>query len=263
MKIPCCLHHLICHIAVISLLFVADQKAISADINVAVAASFVPVLQQLSQDFNTRTGHHIRYSAASSAVLYAQIKQGAPFDLFMSADQHLPQKLFQDGLAIKPIHYAQGQLVLWQRGAQHVNLNTLTGNEALVLANPKLSPYGAAAQQLLIQAKLWPWRGRLIMANNISQALLLTEQSGALGFAASAQFEQLQKRLSRQDGAQHFDHEQINTQQYMTQLNPSPRVTLFWQYLQSEPAMRLIEQAGYKTTRAQAHNIAYTPTYAH
>ncbi len=100
------------------------------DIRVAVASNFLTTAQQLVKAFEAQSAHHVQLSAASSGKFFAQIRQGAPYDIFLSADAERPQRLFREGIGQQPpITYALGQLVLWQPvSRQPVDQHTLASN---------------------------------------------------------------------------------------------------------------------------------------
>lgn len=155
-------------------LFVISPLTRSADISVAVASNFVATAKQLAKDFEAMSGHSVRITTGSSGKLFAQIQHGAPYDIFLSADQDKPARLIQLGFAAPESQqtYAVGRLVLASRnhGSKPLSLSLLTNQsiKTLSIANPKLAPYGLAAQQALSELTDFP--PRLIQGENISQA---------------------------------------------------------------------------------------------
>ncbi len=143
-------------------------------LRVAVAANFKPVLQTLSVRFEQKTGHKVSLSSASTGVLYNQITNGAPFDMFLSADSRRPEKLDDDGLGLQGSRqtYAYGELVLWNNGSDKLALSDLKNYQGrLAIANPKTAPYGLAAQQALQKLSLWDaFQGRIVQGASIQQA---------------------------------------------------------------------------------------------
>lgn len=127
----------------------------------------------------------IEATYGSSGAFYAQIRQGAPFDLFFSADKTYPEKLIQDGLAAsvaKP--YARGRLVLWstRRDASRMTLAELADPviRHIAIANPKHAPYGRCAAEVLRKAGLWDKVGpRLVYGENIAQTAQLVASGNA------------------------------------------------------------------------------------
>lgn len=165
-------------------------------IRVAVAANFLPALREIAAEFEARTGHQVVTSSGSTGRLYAQIRNGAPFDVFLSADAERPRLLEEGGLGVpgSRFPYALGRLVLW---SPRTELLAAGGPEALeagafrrlALANPALAPYGAAARETLQALGLWTrLEGRLVRGENIAQAYALVATGNApLGFVARSQ----------------------------------------------------------------------------
>jgi molybdate transport system substrate-binding protein len=153
----------------------------SGTVRVAAAADLQPVLPAVLAEFEKQTGKHVEVSYASSSVLATQILNGAPFDLFLSADMGFPQKLTDAGLADPPVEYAEGTLVLWARKdspLQPLTLDSLQSSKLrrLAVANPDHAPYGRAARAALehlhLTATLQP---KLVVAENIAQTALYAE----------------------------------------------------------------------------------------
>ncbi len=146
----------------------------------AAAADLQPVLPSLLRSYQQQTGHAAEASFASSATLATQIENGAPFDVFLSADMALPEKLVRDGFAAPgqaAQAYARGTLVLWARtqgGASAPLTIALLGTPAVhsvAIANPQHAPYGRAAMQALTSLGLLPQvQSKLRTAENIGQA---------------------------------------------------------------------------------------------
>ena len=156
-------------------------------LRIAAAADLSPVLPHLAETYEQQTGVHLLASFASSATLAEQIRNGAPFDLYLSADTEHPQRLVQQGLSASPapVPYARGALVLWARKdspAQPLSLAALTSPrvQKIALANPAHAPYGLAAQQFLQHEQLWDkLQSRLATAENIAQAAQFVETGNA------------------------------------------------------------------------------------
>ncbi|GAB1620555.1 molybdate ABC transporter substrate-binding protein [Agarivorans albus] len=135
------------------LLVVATLKVTSlqaAEIKVAVAANFYKPVLALVDHYQKETGHHVQVSAGSTGKLYAQIKNGAPFEVFLAADQQRPSLLVDEGLAEpkSQFTYALGSLVLWSNNPELVDGKGEILKEELkhiAICNPKTAPYGAAA----------------------------------------------------------------------------------------------------------------------
>ncbi|MEO0410881.1 MAG: molybdate ABC transporter substrate-binding protein [Pseudomonadota bacterium] len=169
----------------------------AGNVRVAVASNFAPAMEALARAFELQQGHPVEVMAGSSGSIYAQIRQGAPFDLFLSADAARPARLVEDGLA-RPQHrapYAFGSLVFWTMknraaletpGDVSAYLATLRPR-SVAIANPATAPYGQAAMQVLAalgQAKVSPVQGQ-----NVGQAFTLVASGNAsAGFVARSQF---------------------------------------------------------------------------
>lgn len=156
-------------------------------LRVAAAADLQPVLPSLLSDYEAQTHQHVEASYQSSATLAMQIENGAPFDLFLSADMSFPERLIAGRFcdSDKPVPYAQGTLVLWTRKDSrfpHPSLATLRDPslKRLAIANPGHAPYGRAAMSSLTKLGLVEGlKARLITAENISQAAQFADSGNA------------------------------------------------------------------------------------
>lgn len=169
-------------------------------VTAAVAANFASAIKQLKPLFEDETGHRLTASLASTGTLYAQIHNGAPFDVFLSADSIRPQRLIDDGLAISNsvFTYAIGQLTLWSRNADLIDDEgkvlsngkwSEKGIKRIALANPKTAPYGAAAVETLAALDITEaTKGSLVTGQNVVQVFQFVVSGNAqLGFIAHAQ----------------------------------------------------------------------------
>jgi molybdate transport system substrate-binding protein len=160
------------------------QSSQTPPLRIAAAADLQPLLPALLLGFQQQTGRQAEASYASSATLATQIENGAPFDVFLSADMSLPEKLMHDGFAASdsagrgtPVQpYARGTLVLWTRNGSGLNQLTMpllatAAVQSIAVANPEHAPYGRAAQQALTSLGLLPVvQSKLRTAENIAQA---------------------------------------------------------------------------------------------
>ena len=181
---------------ILTLLFVAYATSLRAEgAMVAVAANFSAPMQQIAALFQKETGHQIKLSFGASGGIYAQIKNGAPFDLFLSADQLTPQKLEAEALGVpnSRFTYATGQLVLWskQEGLVDAKGHVLQNKsiQRIALANPKLAPYGAAAIETMTNLGLLKeLQSKLVQGDNIAQTYqFVSTQNAQIGFVALSQ----------------------------------------------------------------------------
>lgn len=144
-------------------------------LRVAVAANFFSSMQWLAAEYEKDGGVPVQIISGSTGKLFAQIRQGAPFDVFFAADSEHPRRLETEGRILEGSRatYAMGQLALWQRAAMHPpQLDDIRRSGGrVVLANPALAPYGMAAQEVLVLAGAWAGlQSRLLRAENVSQA---------------------------------------------------------------------------------------------
>ena len=165
------------------------------DISLAVAANFTAPMKVLAADFEQQSGHRVLASFGSTGKLYAQVKNGAPFEAFLSADEKTPAKLEAEGDAVpgSRFTYAVGGLVLWSADPGRVDAEGKVLSEGefhkLAIANPKTAPYGAAAiQTLTALGLLEAVRPKLVQGENIAQTHQFVSTGNAqLGFVALSQ----------------------------------------------------------------------------
>ena len=163
-------------------------------LRVAVAANFRPVLEVLAERYEKTTEQKISISSASTGVLYTQIVNGAPFDVFLSADSDRPKRLEQEGLVITNSRqpYARGQLVLWSTSDKPVTLKDLKHyKERIAIANPVTAPYGLAARETLESLNIWQdIQQRLVRGASIQQVWQFVASGNIkLGLVARAQLQ--------------------------------------------------------------------------
>lgn len=183
---------------VFAVLTLAGVTSAAADsIRVAVASNFANTMREISGRFEEQTGHEVILAFASTGKHYAQIRNGAPFDAFFGADTERPERLEKEGLAVagSRFTYALGTLVLWSPEIGMVDpagkVLGLGGFRFLSLANPKLAPYGRAAQEVLEARALWQsLQSRIVRGENIGQAFQYVISGNAeLGFVARSQID--------------------------------------------------------------------------
>jgi molybdate transport system substrate-binding protein len=162
--------------------------------HIAVASNFTAPMKALISAFEKASPHKIKASYGSSGKIYAQIKHGAPFQIFFSADQEKPAALYKERITqSRPFTYSYGALALWSsqtefRQQEIVRLKSGEFNK-LSLANPKLAPYGIAALEVLEQMELVEsTRNKWIKGENIAQTYQFVGTGNAdLGFVALSQ----------------------------------------------------------------------------
>ncbi|MDW5441926.1 molybdate ABC transporter substrate-binding protein [Polaromonas sp. SM01] len=176
-------------------LALASVSALAAEVQVAVAANFTAPMKLIAAEFEKESGHQTVLSFGATGKFYAQITNGAPFDVFLSADDSTPAKLEKEGAAVSGSHftYATGKLVLWsaQPGLVDGQGEVLKKGDfkKIAIAAPKLAPYGAAAVEALTQLglmdKLLP---KLVQGESIGQTYSFVSTGNAeLGFIALSQ----------------------------------------------------------------------------
>lgn len=181
--------------SLLALGLIFTSSAIADEVKVAVAANFTAPIQALAPAFEQATGHKLVASFGATGQFYAQIKNGAPFDVFLSADDSTPAKLESEGDTVpgSRFTYAIGSLVLWSADASYLD-GSDTALKAgqfkhLSIANPKAAPYGLAATQVLDKLGLSDAvKSKLVEGQNITQAHQFVSTGNAeLGFVALSQ----------------------------------------------------------------------------
>ncbi|MAB99417.1 MAG: molybdate ABC transporter substrate-binding protein [Pseudomonadaceae bacterium] len=180
-------------LSVIGLLL--SGTALADQVQVAVAANFTAPMQAIAKQFSQDTGHEVVAAYGATGQLYAQINNGAPFEVFLSADDSTPKKLEDAGATVagSRFTYATGTLVLWSAKADQVDAagDVLTRGQFdhLAIANPQTAPYGLAATQTLAKLGLSEqMANKLVVGQSISQTLQFVSTGNAeLGFVALSQ----------------------------------------------------------------------------
>lgn len=180
---------------VVCMLTVASGLARAAEVSMAVAANFTAPIQKIAALFEQSSGHKAVLSFGSTGKLYAQIRNGAPFQILLSADDKTPAKLEAEGQSVVGMRftYAVGRLALWSSQAGLVDAQGAVLRSGqfkrLALADPKLAPYGAAAVETLthmgLLADLTP---KIVYGENIAQTYQFVSTGNAeIGFVALSQ----------------------------------------------------------------------------
>lgn len=223
----------------------------AGEVAVAVASNFIKPLSALVTTFESQTGHHVLVSAGSTGKLYAQILNGAPFDVFLSANSREPVRLENQGagLAGTRFTYGRGRLAFWAGGTDVDPASVsarICGTERFASANAKTAPYGVAAMQVVAhlgcQGNL---QGRLVQGENIAQTYqFIASGNVAFGFVA----------LSQLSDAGHGEfwvvpesmHAPIDQQALrLAHATGNPAASAFIAFLASEQAGRIICGFGY------------------
>jgi len=176
--------------------WIISLPSLATEVHVAVAANFTKPMEQLKQEFEKISKHTVIVSFGSSGQLYSQIKNGAPYEVLLSADRERPEQLITEGEAVADslFIYAIGKLVLWSKQAHLVDQEgkvLSTGQfQHLAMANPKTAPYGAAAAQVMKKLGVWDaLQGKMVQGENITQTYqFVATGSAELGFIALSQY---------------------------------------------------------------------------
>lgn len=225
-------------------------------ITVAVASNFATTAAELAASFSTEHDIQVRISSGSTGLLYAQITQGAPYDVFLSADQTRPQLLSADGYGVATGHfdYARGFLVLWSTDSAYRDKDCSAALRAgefrrLAIANPKVAPYGAAARDYLQEIGLFDSvASKLVYGENISQAFqFVSTENASLGLIALSQV--VHRRDSR---ATCFDvlrppraRSVVQSGLVLRRSQDLAAAILFADYLASDSATQILRASGY------------------
>ncbi|MCU4677677.1 molybdate ABC transporter substrate-binding protein [Catenovulum sp. 2E275] len=240
---------------VFTLLLTGTSRA--ETVHIAIAANFTSAMKQIAQEFEKDTGHKTILSFASSGKIYAQIQHGAPFDVFLSADQTKPIALEKANLTVvkSRFTYAIGALALWSTKADLINnqLTVLHNNQfnKLSLANPKLAPYGTAAVETLTHLQLkQTTQHKWVLGENIAQAYQFVASGNAdLGFVALSQ---IMDKGHIKGGSYYLVPDELYSPikqdaVLLKSAQDNPAALALLDYLQSEKAQLIIKGYGYKT----------------
>jgi molybdate transport system substrate-binding protein len=240
----------------IVLLATASAPALADDIQVAVAANFTAPMKEIAAAFEKETGHVVKAAYGSTGKFYAQIKNGAPFEALLSADDTTPTRLIEEGNAVAGTQftYAVGSLVLWSSKPGFVDSDGAVLKSGdfnkVSIANPKTAPYGAAAIEVLTGLGLLEEvQPRFVTGENIAQTFQFVSTGNAdLGFVALSQVMENGKLTG---GSAWMIpgtlHQQIR--QDAVVLSPGkdkPAVAALMEYLKGDEAQAIIKSFGYE-----------------
>ncbi|AAQ61388.1 molybdate ABC transporter substrate-binding protein [Chromobacterium violaceum] len=231
------------------LCLILSPLALADTVNVAVASNFQQTLDKIAKSFKAATGHDVKASAGASGKLAAQIRQGAPFEVFLSADDERPTELAKAGLgqASSQFTYAYGQLALWSKQRDDAGEAALRKGDfaKLAVANPATAPYGRAALETLAALKLEAAvKPKLLTGDNIGQTMQFAEVGGA-DFAFVAYSQLLEQGIR---GHYWLVPEKLHQpiRQDALLIKPTPAAAALMAYLKGEQARALMAQAGYR-----------------
>jgi len=246
-------------VSLIALLFAGLLAAASSvhadDISVAVAANFTAPMQIIVAGFEKETGHRVQAAYGATGKFYAQIRNGAPFEVLLSADEETPAKLIKEAAAVagSQFTYATGKLVLWSAkpaivdGAGAVLKNG--GFNHLAIANPKLAPYGAAAVEAMkglgVYESIQP---KIVTGESVAQTHQFIGTGNALlGFVALSQV----LKDGKIEGSSWIVPAKLYTPirqdaVILKKGNGKPAAEALLKYLKSDKARAVIRSSGYE-----------------
>ena len=181
---------------IISFVMIVLMSSVSAfaeeKISIAVAANFISAFKEIAADFEAKTKIKVEGTFSSTGNLYSQITNGAPYDLFLSADEERPARLHKDSVADTPFIYARGQAILWSANKDFCKAATWQDAlkkeqvKKIAIANPQTAPYGAAAKKALEKAGMWDaLQNKLVNGQDIAQSFQYASTSAVdAGFCA-------------------------------------------------------------------------------
>jgi molybdate transport system substrate-binding protein len=241
----------------VNLLALLGAPALAADVSAAIAANFTKPAEELGAAFSKQTGDTVSFSFGATGALYTQISQGAPFEVFFSADNKRPAQAVREGFAVAGtvFTYAVGKVVLYSPsldltdGAAVLKAN---GFKHLSIADPKTAPYGTAAMETLeklgLTAAVTP---KIVTGENISQALQFIDSGNAeLGFVSLSQV--IDKPTAQVWRVPAEDYSPILQDAVLLKPGEAdPAAAAFLEFLKSSEARAIIEKYGYEVGSGQ------------
>ena len=238
-------------------IFTNPVSSVQADqINAAVATNFHNPFKDIVKEFEISSGHEVRIISGSTGKLYAQVMNGAPFDIFLAADSLRPKLLIKKGMAVSGTQYtyAFGKIILWSPDS-NVILKNLESTflkkrfSHIAIANPVTAPYGKAAQQALQKIGQWDQLKSLIVrGENIGQTYhFIFSQNAELGFVALSQVMDPQKNNKGKFldiPVEYYDPIKQDIV-ILRKGENSTGANKLWRFLKSSQAKRIIKKYGY------------------
>lgn len=235
-----------------------SHSLFAENVHVAVASNFKNTMLDITKVFEQSSGHKVLLSFGASGKFYAQIRHGAPFDIFLSADQTIPAKLEKEGFVVpdKIATYAIGRLALWSANSKLIKNNPevlkMGSFNKLALANPKLAPYGVAAIDTLKSLQLHDkTKAKWVQGENIAQTYQFVRTGNAqIGFIA---FSQIMDGSHVKTGSfwlvpREYHRPIKQDAALLSRGNTNAAAREFLRFLSSHSAQRIIESYGYATS---------------
>ena len=245
-------NRLVQRLSLLLILLFCHLPASAGEIRVAVASNFTEAIKEIADLFEQRTGHRIKLAFGSTGKHYAQIRNGAPFEVFFAADVKRAKLLDEEGIA-RPgsrFTYAIGKVVLWSPEPDLIDPHGRILNKGdfrhMALANPKLAPYGRAAVQILqAQGVLSQLQDRMVRGENIGQAYQFVSSGNAeLGFVA---YSQIKRPDNTPDGSYWEPPQSLYKpiEQQAVLLRDSDVARQFLEFVKGAEAREIIQAHGY------------------
>lgn len=238
-------------------LAILNSCLFAGEINIAVAANISYVIEKIKEEFNkTNPNTKVQVTIGSSGKLTAQIKNGAPFNIFMSADMDFPQSLYEEKIAItKPVIYAQGALALFSPKkldfSKGINLIRDENITKIAIANPKTAPYGVATIEALKNANLEEKvKNKFVFGESVSQTVTYAETATDIGFIAKSSL--YDEKMTKYK--ENIDWITIDSKLYtpinqgiviIKNANENSEVKAFYDFILSPKAKEIFEKYGY------------------
>ena len=237
-------------------LLLVSCLARAGEVQVAVAANFMAPAKRIAADFEKDTGHQALLAFGATGKFHAQIRNGAPFEVLLAADDTTPARLEVEGAAVAGTRfsYAVGRLALWSARAGYVDAQGAVlqtgGFKHLAIANPKLAPYGAAAIETLTALKLLDAvQGKFVQGENIAQAHQFVASGNAeLGFVALSQIMQ-DERIATGSAwivPAHLHQPIRQDAVLLAKGRTNPVATAWLAYLKGSKAQAIVKSFGYE-----------------
>ena len=245
------------HVAAVVVVFGLTSFPVCAgEVRAAVASNFSAPMERIVPLFQQESGHVVKVSFGSSGKFYSQIKEGAPFDVFLAADEKNPKLLEKEGLAVEGSRfvYALGKLVLWSARPGYVDDKGHVLRKGsygkIAYADPKLAPYGLAAKETLEELGLWNVvQSKLVTGESITQTYqFIATENAELGFIALSQ---ITKDGKVTDGSwwivpAHMYNPIKQSAVQLTAAKDKVAAQAFLSFLKSEKAVAIIRSFGYE-----------------
>jgi molybdate transport system substrate-binding protein len=238
-------------------ILVLGLSLFAGQINIAVAANVSYAINDLISEFNkTNPDTKVEVTLGSSGKLTAQIKNGAPYNLFMAANMKYPEALYSEELAItKPIVYAQGSLAMLTVKeldlSKGINLAASSDVTKIAIANPKTAPYGKAAVEAMKNAKIYDTvSSKYVNAESISQTVTYTITAADIGFIAKSSLYSPKMSMYKKD----INWVDVDSTLYtpinqgiviISNAKDNKEVKAFYDFILSENAKKIFKEFGY------------------